>query len=342
MCTATHDFCLAPVPVTRREFAGASPQSRALAHTLRRTIRPFLDKWARYPDLPWPTGVVDLFGYSLGPVRGTQRRPIRLPHCHAEWIRPPGEVADRAILYLHGGAFLCCGINSHRQMVSRIAAASQASTLNVAYRMIPQNPIRAAVEDGVDGYKWLLSQGYTADRIVIAGDSAGGFLTFMVTLEAVHQGLPRPAANVALSPLTDLDPAHKLAHPNADLCAVFPRRAVGALTTLIERADTRGGHGPSSSPVDGLLAPMPPALIQTGSQEMVYVDAELMSERLSLAGVPCELQVWERQVHVFQAAAGLLPEGTRAIREICEFIRKATDTPGRPTSAHPPVLGGAG
>ncbi|WP_072688251.1 alpha/beta hydrolase [Rhodococcus marinonascens] len=324
MSTATHDFCPAPYPVTRREFSGNSPQSVALAHTLRRTVRPFLDSWARYPGLPWPTGIVDVFGHSLGPVRGTQRRPIRLPHCRAEWIRPPGDLADRAILYLHGGAFLCGGVNSHRQMVSRIAAASQAATLNVAYRMIPQNPIRAAVEDGVDGYRWLLSQGYAADRIVIAGDSAGGFLTFMVTLEVLRQGLPCPAADVALSPLTDLDPAHKLAHPNADLCAVFPKRAVGALSTLIERTDTKGGHEPSSSPVDGILAPMPPALIQTGSQEMVYADAELLSERLSQAGVPCELQVWERQVHVFQAAAGLLPEGTRAIREIGRFIRSVT------------------
>ena len=324
MSTATYEFCPSPLPVTRREFAGTSLQSTALAHTLRRTVRPFLDGWARYPELPWPTGVVDLFGYSLGPIRGTVRRPIQLPHCRAEWIRPPGELGERAILYLHGGAFLCCGINSHRQMVSRIATESQASTLNVAYRMIPRNPIRAAVEDGVDGYRWLLSHGYTADRIVIAGDSAGGFLTFMVTLEALRQGLPRPAADVALSPLTDLDPVNKLAHPNADLCAVFPKRAVGALSRLIERLDTRGGHEPSTSPVDGSLASMPPALIQTGSQEMVYVDAELMSERLSQAGVPCELQVWERQVHVFQAAAGLLPEGTRAIREIGRFIRKAT------------------
>ncbi|AOW93086.1 esterase [Rhodococcus sp. WMMA185] len=338
MSTATHDFCPAPVPVTRREFAGTTPQSVALAHTLRRTVRPFLDRWARYPELPWPTGVVDLFGYSLGPVRGTQRRPVQLPHCRAELIRPAGDLADRAILYLHGGAFLCGGINSHRRMVSRIAAEAQALTLNVAYRMIPQHSIRAAVEDGIDGYRWLLAHGYTADRIVIAGDSAGGFLTFMVTLEALRRGLPCPAADVALSPLTDLDPAHKLAHPNADRCAVFPRRAVGALSTLIERVDAKGGHGPSPSPVDGILAPMPPALIQTGSQEMVYVDAELMSERLSLAGVPCELQVWERQVHVFQAAAGLLPEGIRAVREIGEFIRAATDRTRNADAGSPGTL----
>ncbi|MFZ2175422.1 MAG: alpha/beta hydrolase [Rhodococcus sp. (in: high G+C Gram-positive bacteria)] len=331
MSTAAYDPYLSPTPVTRREFAGTSMQSKALSHTIRRTVKPFLEAWARYPELPWPAGVVDYLGYSLTPVRGTFRRPIQLPNCPAEWIRPPMTAVqqplgaqERAILYLHGGAFLCCGINTHRQMVSRIAAESHASTLNVAYRMIPRNPIRAAVEDGVDGYRWLLSHGYSADRIVIAGDSAGGFLTFMVTLEAIRQGLPRPAADVALSPLTDLDPGNKLEHPNSDLCAVFPKRALGALSTLIEALDTRGGHEPSTSPVDGDLSSMPPAMIQTGSQEMVYADAELMSQRLAAAAVPCELQIWERQVHVFQAAAGIVPEGAKAIREIGRFIRNAT------------------
>ena len=318
-------------PLVREEVDGVSFQSRILAESLRHTVKPFLEAWARHPQLPWPAGLVDYLGTSLAPVRGTRRETVRLPQVGAELITPPSlgknpeaTAPERAILYLHGGAFICCGVRSHRQMVSRIAAASGARILNVGYRMIPRNPIRAAVDDGIDGYRWLLDHGYPAERIVMMGDSAGGFLTFMVAMEAVARGLPRPAGTAALSPLTDLDPAGKLAHANADRCAVFPRRAVGALTDVIARVDTRLGGDPSASPVDGVLTGLPPTLIQTGSEEMIYADAELMAQRLAEAGVHCRLQVWERQVHVFQAAAGLVPEGTGAIREVGRFVRSAT------------------
>ncbi|MFD4369674.1 alpha/beta hydrolase [Rhodococcus sp. NPDC058521] len=324
MTTSAFELCPTPFPLTRQMFAGTSPQAQVLAGILRRTVKPFLDTWARRPGLPWPAELVDIAGRTLPPMKGTTRRAVQLPHCPAEWIQPTGSTGDRAILYLHGGAFLCCGINTHRQLVSRIATAADARVLNVAYRMIPRDPVRAAIDDGVDGYRWLLAHGYTADRIVIAGDSAGGFLTFAVTLEAMRQGLPRPAANVALSPLTDLDPSRKVAHPNASQCAVFPRRAVPVLSTMIEELDARSGSEPSVSPVDDVLVDMPPALIQTGSQEMTFADAELMAERLAASGVPCELQIWQRQVHVFQAAAGFVPEATRAITEIGEYIRRLT------------------
>lgn len=324
MTTSAFELSPTPIPVDRRLFAGTSPQSQLLATILRRTVKPFLDTWARRPNLPWPADLVDFAGRSLPHVRGTTHRRVLLPNCPAEWIQPTTSSGDRAVLYLHGGAFLCCGINTHRQLVSRIAVASDARVLNVAYRMIPRDPIRAAIDDGVDGYRWLLAHGYTPDRIVVAGDSAGGFLTFAVTLEAMRQGLPRPAANVALSPLTDLDPTRKLAHPNARKCAVFPRRAVPILSTMIEELDARSESEPTVSPVDDLLVDMPPALIQTGSEEMVYADAEWMAEQLGAAGISVQLQVWEGQVHVFQAAAGFVPEATRAIEEIGEYVRRLT------------------
>ncbi|NLG55152.1 MAG: alpha/beta hydrolase, partial [Rhodococcus sp.] len=181
-----------------------------------------------------------------------------------------------------------------------------------------------AIDDGIDGYRWLLEQGYSPNQIVMMGDSAGGFLTFMVAMAAATQGLPQPAGITALSPLTNLDPAGKLAHENADLCAVFPRRAVAALTDVIARVDSRVGGAPCPSPVDGDVSVLPPTLIQTGSEEMTYVDAELMAQRLAASGVDCRLQIWERQVHVFQAAAGIVPEGSAAIREIGRFVRAAT------------------
>jgi acetyl esterase/lipase len=282
------------------------------------------------PNLPWPAAFVEQLAFPLSPVRGTLRRSVRLPSCHAEYLVAPaatGEPLDRrsgtTILYLHGGAFLCCGVATHRQMVSRISAATGAPVLNVGYRMLPHHPIRHAVEDGLAGLRWLLAQGRPIERIVLAGDSAGGFLAFAVALEALRLGLGRPAGIVALSPLTDLDPRGKLDHPTSRHCALFPRRAVPALTALIERVDAAhgAGHEPVDSPVGADLTGLPPTLIQTGSHEMTFADAELMAQRLEAAGVPCELQIWERQVHVFQAAAAVVPEGARAVAEIGSFVR---------------------
>ena len=325
---------LLPLPAhdtSVREFAGVSAQSRALSLSVRRTVRPLIEAWSYAPTLPWPATMIDRIAFPLVPVPGTRRHRVDLPTCPAELLWAPGASPPftsggrpgTAVLYLHGGAFLCCGLATHRHLVSRISAASGVPVLAVGYRMLPRHPIRRAVEDGLDGLRWLAAQGYPADRVVIAGDSAGGFLTFAVAHDAVRLGIGRPAGTVALSPLTDLDPRGKLEHPNSHRCAVFPRRAVGVLSTLVERAERPGREGaePVASPVDLDLSEMPPALIQTGSEEMTYVDAELMARRLQLAGVSAELQVWEKQVHVFQAAASVVPEGGRAIAEIGRFVR---------------------
>ncbi|MEU5843102.1 alpha/beta hydrolase [Rhodococcus sp. NPDC047139] len=325
---------LFPLPAhsaATREFAGVSAQSRTLTLSVRRTVRPLIEAWSYAPTLPWPATVIDRVAFPLLPVPGTRRHRVDLPACPSEFLWAPGAVPPvtagglrrTAVLYLHGGAFLCCGLATHRNLVSRISASSGAPVLAVGYRMLPLNPIRRAVEDGLDGLRWLAAHGYPPERVVIAGDSAGGFLTFAVAHEAVQRGIGRPAGTVALSPLTDLDPRGKLEHPNSRRCAVFPRRAVRVLTRLVERAERRGGElsEPVVSPVDLDLSEMPPALIQTGSEEMTYVDAELMARRLQLAGVPAELQVWEKQLHVFQAAAGVVPEGGRAIAEIGRFVR---------------------
>lgn len=312
-----------PAPAPRiEEHGGVSLASRALSLSVRNTVRPFLDAWALAPALPWPTGLVDRVAFPLLPVPGTEHHRVALDACPAEFLRAPGADSRTAILYLHGGAFLCCGLATHRQLVSRISAAAGAPLLSVAYRMLPHHPIRRAVDDGLSGLRWLIAHGYPIDRIVIAGDSAGGFLTFSVAYEALRLGLGRAAGTVAISPLTDLDPHHKLEHPNAQKCALFPRRAVPVLSTLIQRAERIDDrYEPVPSPVDLEMTGMPPALIQTGSEEMTFVDAETMAYRLAAAGVPTELQVWEKQVHVFQAAASLVPEGGRAVARIGRFVR---------------------
>lgn len=322
-----------PMPVgtaRRADMAGGSLTSRMLATYLQLTVRPFLSVWAKAPNLPWPMGVVDYAGMLVPPLKGTRYSKVMLEECEAEWIRAEGVGNERVVLYLHGGAFVCCGLNTHRRLTSRVSETVDAPVLSIDYRMMPRNPISHAVEDGVDGYRFLLDSGYRPDQIFIAGDSAGGYLAFMVALMLRDLDMPTPAGIFTMSPLTDMDPTNKIGHDNASKCAVFPSTAVPALTVLADRVDARivveGERGPRVSPVDADLEGLPPVLIQAGSTEIVLADAELMAERLAAAGVPCELQVWEDQVHVFQAA-DFVPEAQHAMREIGSFVRELSALP---------------
>lgn len=310
---------------------GASVRSQILAHAVRLGVKPVLNVWGRYPSPLWPAGLLDQSVRYLQPVRGVSRHRVHLDECDAEWWprHNDGDGGGVAILYLHGGGFLTCGLNTHRVLSLRIAAAAGASVLAVGYRMLPRHPIADSIADCASGYRWLLEKGYPPERIVVAGDSAGGFLTFATALALPELGLRQPAALVALSPLTDLDPSTKLARPEGNACPLIPRSVLVTLADIAGRAD---GATPTVSPVDGALAGLPPVLIQVGSTEMLYPDAELMAQRLGAAGVPVTFEVWDRQVHVFQAAADILPEAARAVVRIGEFVRDTTRAPVR-TSA---------
>lgn len=318
--------------------AGASLPSQVLAFGLKHTVRPLLDAWSRLPFDLFPPNLLEQAARLLPAPEGTRWRRVDLGLCGAELVLGAG-VADTpgeggAILYLHGGAFLTCGLNTHRRLVSRISSASGVPALNVGYRQMPYEPITESVADGLDGLHWLLAQGHRIEDVTIAGDSAGGYLAFAVARAAMDAGLGRPAGVVALSPLLDFDPAGKAVHRNAHRCQTFSLRAVSRLTDVSENLETRRGvSGRRTCPVNMPLADMPPTLIHVGSREILLADAELMANRLVAAGVPCDLTVWDRQVHVFQAAASWVPEARAAIDEIGTFVAglEARET-SRPSS----------
>ncbi|MET0929364.1 MAG: alpha/beta hydrolase [Aeromicrobium sp.] len=308
-------------------FHGSSLQSKLLGFGLRHTVRPALGLWARLPFDVFPPNAVEHAAKLLPVHEGTMWRGVDLASSTSEWLQAKGvsDITggnDRAILYFHGGAFLTCGLNTHRRLVSRISYAAEQPVLNVGYRQMPYEPITESVADGVEGFSWLLAQGYRAENITIAGDSAGGYLAFSVARAVIDKGWGRPAGVVALSPLLDFDPAGKKAHRNAHRCQTFPLRAVAKLTDVSLRLDNRRGiAGRRVDPVNMPLADLPPVMIHVGSREVLVADAELMANRLVSAGVPCDLQVWEKQVHVFQAAASWVPEARLAIDEIGTFVR---------------------
>ncbi|WP_405136597.1 alpha/beta hydrolase [Nocardia sp. NBC_01388] len=313
----------------------ASRRQRAVHALSYATLRRFFELSVRVDERGWLTPAqmlfvtthFDLLAAPLRPPRGTRLTPVRFEDFRAEWVVPRGvqDLAGMrepaAILYLHGGGLVSCGLNTHRRLVARIAAAAGVPLLNVDYRQIPAAHVTDTVEDCVIAYRHLLDQGVPAERIIVAGDSAGGGLAFSLALAARDRGLPMPSAIVAIAPWADYDATGKQQHPN-DHTEAMLRGAVFAMPAAWGIA-VDGRLDPRWSPVNHDFAGMPPALIQVGSGEVLLADVELLAQRHAEAGVPLKLQIWEDAVHVFQVAADVLPDAREAIAEIGMYMREA-------------------
>ena len=299
---------------------GDSRGARLLGPLMRRTLRRLLDRGRITPRTLRLAYLVDYVGLLLPAPRGSRVRRVQFPGYRGEWVLGPGvRGSETAVLYFHGGGFFSCGLRTHRRLVARISRAAGAPVLSVGYRQLPEVALAATVRDCLDAYQLLLDRGYPGESVVFAGDSAGGYLAFAVALRAMAEGLPSPSGIVALSPWLDLDCTHSAGHPNAVTDPYISVRQIAALAPLLYGAD-----GPLESLLEADLSALPPVLIQVGSVEVLRSDAELMTTALRTAGVPVRLQVWLRQVHVFQAFADLVAEGHLAIADIGEFVRAAT------------------
>lgn len=239
------------------------------------------------------------------------------------WLLRPGLA--KAVSVPIGPSELRCGLNTHRRLVSQISTAAGIPVLSVDYRMIPEVTFEQEVDDCVTAYRWLLDRGTAPEQIVVAGDSAGGYLAFATALRAREHGLPMPAGIVALSPMLDMDLAAKRAHPNATL---DPTGALLVLEQVVERVLAGlDPTDPAVSPINADLTGLPATFITAGSTELLYCDAEIMAVRLVAAGVPIRLQVWDQQLHVFQMFGPLLPESREALRDIGRFVTELRTGP---------------
>lgn len=299
--------------------SGPSTVARYLTSTVRATLRPALQAGVHAAHLPWPFGALELAAGFLPARKGTNRTTVRLPRCTADLIRAKGvsRRTGKVILYCHGGAFLVCGVNTHADLVTRLSRFSNAPVFAPNYRMIPGHSVGAAIEDCLDAYEWL-RRDYEPHEIVLAGDSAGGYLALSV---ATHlQGDERPAGLALLSPLLQLDPAGRKAHPNIRCDAMFGAPAFDALIRLIKRAN----GGLVYEPLDDLTPDLPPVVIHVSGHEALLHDARLAAARLSDLCVPVEVTVWPGQMHVFQIAP-FVPEANRSLRQIAEFVVACTE-----------------
>jgi acetyl esterase/lipase len=240
----------------------------------------------------------------------------------AEWVAAPGSHPGRVVLYLHGGGYVIGSINTHRSLVARISAASGARGLAIDYRLAPEHPHPAAVEDATAAYRWLLEQGIEPARIAVAGDSAGGGLTLATLLALRDAGDPLPAAGVCLSPWTDLEGSGASAQPGAvdDPLLHYEGLVEMARHYVGEEGDLRD---PLAAPLHGDYAGLPPLLIQVGTREILLDDSTRVAERARAAGVDVTLEPWEGLIHVWQMFGALgVPEADEAVTRIGEFVRK--------------------
>ncbi|MFY9919854.1 MAG: alpha/beta hydrolase [Mycobacterium sp.] len=321
----------APVEVVED---GPSLAGRLLALAAMLTIRPTLAIGSYAPRVPWPFGLVDMACRVLKPAPGTVRATISLTKCNAQLVRAAGVLpADgrrRVVLYMHGGAFLTCGVNSHGRLVESLSKFADSPVLVVNYRMIPKHSVGQALDDCYDAYKWLRLKGYDPEQIVLAGDSAGGYLALALAERLQQEGLAgeSPAAIVTLSPLFEIDNEARAEHPNIRTDAMFPPKAFHALVELVEAAAARnvvdGKPEEIFEPLDHIEPGLPRTLIHVSGSEVLLNDARKAARMLAAAGVPVEVRVWPGQMHVFQIAAPAVKEGTRSLRQVGDYIREAT------------------
>lgn len=297
----------------------------------RLTIRPVLSVGSYLPRVPWPFGLVDFVAKAMLPAPGTVRATIRLPRCSAQLVRAagvlPADGTHRIVLYMHGGAFLTCGANTHGRLVTKLSKYADSPVLVVEYRMIPKHSIDDAIDDCYDAYRWLRRQGYAPDQIVLAGDSAGGYLSLALAERLLDED-EAPAAIVAMSPLLEIAQEAKKAHHNINAGAMFPPQAFDAFVDLIEcasRRDRTHGHpGEVLEPLEHVRPGLPRTLIHVSGAEVLLHDARLAARVLAAAGVPVQVRIWPGQIHVFQLTAPFVPEATRSLRQIGAYIREAT------------------
>lgn len=257
------------------------------------------------------------------PLPGTEVTPVRLPNCPAEWIvAPTARNSDRVIVYFHGSALITLGLNSHRRWASKLSADTGARVLNVGYRLAPQAGIEEAVADGLDAYRLVLASGVDHTKIVVAGDSAGGLMAADTALAARDAGLPAPAGQVLLSPLTSSDMNLKYNAMLEHRDVLFPFMAVKYIYDVF--ATVNGTRDVPVMPPEADLHGLGPTLLQVGTNEMLRNDAFRLADQLRAAGAPAWVQVWDKAMHMFQLSFDVNPDARRAGAEIASFITYAT------------------
>jgi monoterpene epsilon-lactone hydrolase len=296
-----------------------SLQNHLLTWALRHWIKP---KSLRQTDIAESRALTGRVPFGARLPRGWRILTGDTPPFTGEWIEPeaPDHPARlRCILYFHGGAYIAMSARTHRAITSRLAAWSGASVFSSDYRLAPEHPFPAALDDALAAYRAVIAAGTPASRIVVAGDSAGGGLALCLLLAAREAGNTLPAAAVLFSPWTDLVATGNSIADNDEADPLMFGLWVGRQARHY-LGETPATH-PLVSPVYADLTGLPPLLIQVSSTEVLLDDSRRVAENAKRSGVDTTLQIWPGVPHDWQMFATILPEGRAALRDACAFIR---------------------
>lgn len=246
--------------------------------------------------------------------------PVSLGRIQAEKVERP-ESGTVAFLYLHGGGYFGCSAESHRAVTCSLALEGFC-VFAPNYRLAPEHPFPAALEDAKEAYHGLRGRGFPPGQIVVGGDSAGGGLTLALLLALREEGTPLPAAAVLFSPWTDLAATGGSIRSNSERCAMFHGEDIAVSARhYLGNADARN---PLASPLYGDLRGLPAMLIHVGADEVLLDDSTRLAEKAKAAGVSVELKIWPVVPHAWQLAANKIPEARQSLQESAEFARKQT------------------
>ncbi|MGL6235763.1 MAG: alpha/beta hydrolase fold domain-containing protein [Segniliparus sp.] len=322
----------APGAAALDRFGPPTLPASAVAGATRVAVKPVLSlaagiaelTWGRsrkLAKLGWPLWMIDQAAdMLLPPARGVRRTSLRLRGVPVEL-----ETAERRkkghagpdILFFHGGGFILGGFGTHRRLGGALAKTIGGDCYLVKYRKLPQVSFSELRADGLAAYQGLLDRGADPSRVIVMGDSAGGYLALATVQAARDAGLPAPAGLVLLSPWLDFD-ERRLVRDGARDPFIPSQWPVLIARTLVLAGEPDQAH----SPIDRQLDDLPPTLIQVGSSEFLYPDSARLADALAKAGVDVRMQVWEGQIHDFQMTADVNPDARAAIKQISAFAHE--------------------
>ncbi|NVB39903.1 alpha/beta hydrolase [Pseudenhygromyxa sp. WMMC2535] len=268
---------------------------------------------------------LDQIGGSADMPAGVAVKRVSIHGLEAEWLIP-ANATERVVLYLHGGGFIMGSCDSHRAIAARVATAARARALVIEYRLAPEHPFPAGLEDVITSYAWLLERGHAAEQIIFAGDSAGGGLAMSAILLAQERGLPQPGTLVMISPWTDLTMSGESLVTRSKIDP-WLQQGLCEDNRSLYLCNGTSATDPLVSPVNADLANLPPTLIQVGDHEILLSDSERVAESARAAGVHVELEVQPEMWHVWHLMAPLLPEANEAYERIGAFIERRYEHP---------------
>ena len=269
-----------------------------------------LDKPFKYPEY-YSSEIIDMINFRM------------------EVLRRNNAVNEWVILQLHGGGYLSPFRNPYRTLAGLYSEAARgAMVVSVDYRVAPENPYPAAVDDALEAYLWILNSGYLPEKVILGGDSAGGGLAMALCHRLKKLGLELPAGIVAMSPWTDLTTSLPSYKDNFDIDPVFGNSRSDVIFDNPYPGD-EDKKNPEISPLYGDFEGFPPMLILVGSEEMLYSDSEAVAAKAKEAGVKVKFTVYEGMFHVFQLSAMLMPESKKAWFEVRRFMDEITGQGGQ-------------